>query len=111
MLGKFIRQLITAGVPEESISEEIEALREEERIHVASEVKLLKFKYNLPENPQFLNIPTLSKTPSSASAKANKENATSHPLGRSIAKKTANHTVSQQDHSRKILQTEGSNNK
>lgn len=47
------------------------ALREDELIHVAKEVKLLKFKYQLPENPQFLNIPTLSKTPSSASSKLN----------------------------------------
>jgi hypothetical protein len=78
-------------------------------IHVASEVKLLKFKYHLPENPHFLNIPTLSKTPSSASSKVtNKDNAHSHPLGKSVHKRPpiTTHALSQQDHSKKILQTE-----
>jgi hypothetical protein len=46
-------------------------------------------------------MPTLSKTPSSS----NKEN--SHVLGKSASKKPPNssHSISQQDHSKKILQT------
>ncbi len=79
---------------------------------MASEVKLLKFKYHLPENPQFLNIPTaLPKTPAiSTSVKAtDKENSHSraHAICKSTNKKHPHiHAVSQNEHSRRILQTE-----
>jgi hypothetical protein len=35
---------------------------------------LLRFKYRLPENPQFLNTPTLTRNANTFSSKDNKEN-------------------------------------
>jgi hypothetical protein len=48
LLSNFIRQLITGTTDEEGLREEVAALREDELIHMAMEVKLLKFKYQLP---------------------------------------------------------------
>lgn len=110
ILGSVVRQMLGNSRTEEECLECIHSLAERELIQLSSEVKLLKFKYNLPENRQFLNLPTLTKN-SSTISKEDKENISDHPLKTTPSSILKDSNRQPSAKSSKKLQTDHSNTK